>query len=205
MLQRAVALGTRGAMFCVAMDACAEANLPEEVMGTRPPRWLLPASCLPSMTDADGNTLPAHAVRRRLRPDLLFIEGLTQADLRSRGGRPRVPLPEVKQRCKVHILEVGYVSDSSDRFLQKLTEKRQQHDALCTALRAAGWTIHGDGPHVLLLGVAGTIFNQWQHTLPALGVCKSAAVRLMHKLHTHALATACSINGTRLKLEQGTP
>ena len=51
----------------------------------------------------------------------------------------------------MQVVEVGYCSDT--RWRDRVAQKREQHEELITALRAAGWTV--EEPHVIVLGVTG--------------------------------------------------
>ena len=139
------------------------------------------------------------AVRRKLRPDILNIENMSPSLARPGAGISS----RVKGRATVHIIEVGYVSESSDTYLERIQQKREQHASLCTALASAGWRIHNNQPTALMLGQAGTVFSEWQDVLKDLGVTASRADTLMRSLHVHALRYAYSINTQRLKLERG--
>ena len=76
----------------------------------------------------------------------------------------------LKGRATIHIIEVGYVSESSDTYLERIQQKREQHASLCTALASAGWRIHNNQPTALMLGQAGTVFSSWPDVLNDLGV-----------------------------------
>ena len=199
MIHAAVSVGLKGSMLCVAMDACPRADLPAGVLGTRLPRWLLPRSCLPTIAcPVTQLPLPPSAVRRKLRPDLLFVDGLAPEDVR--GGKvPR----STRARCTVHVIEVGYVSESSHHYIAHSKRKLAQHARLCAALTSAGWVVSGGGPTVMLLGQAGTIFGCCEASLLGLGVVGYPCVALMRALHLHSLACALAINTTRLSLESG--
>jgi len=67
-IQTVVHSGPEGNLFCV-MDAAPEHALPDGVSGIRVPAWMLPR-------------VPA-ADLARMRPDILFVSGLTSADLTS--------------------------------------------------------------------------------------------------------------------------
>jgi ribonuclease HI len=206
MLQRAVSEGDKGSsLLCVLMDAGQRADLPEGVLGSRVPPWLLPDSCLsdgqsasPGGSDATPE-LP-EVQRLKLRPDLLFISGLPPSAV------PRDPTRVVPARRRmaatVYVVEVGYVSDSSAALAGMLERKRAQHAALCACLARAGWRVHTGGPLVLPLGSTGTVYNAWRDAALLLGVPAAAVPPLMRALHLHSVDTAASINRTRLHLER---
>ena len=93
------------------MDACGRDATPDTVAATRLPPWLLP-------------TMPAR-VRDKLRPDILIIEGLpVHAGIALTTASPS--LSHLQRSCRIHIIEVGYCSDSSSRWLQARPAKELQ-------------------------------------------------------------------------------
>ena len=202
MLQAAVSAGSKGGMLCVMMDACRASDLPDGILGTRLPSWLLPRSCLPTiMCPRTDQPLSPTVVRRKLRPDLLFVEGLNASDVQRSASVRR----SLRGRCTVHVVEVGYVVESTASVEDRLRQKCEQHADLCAALRRAGWQLHNDGPTVLLLGQAGAVFSAWADGLQGLGVSSTAADALMRDLHLHSLRAATAINMRRLQLEGHPP
>jgi hypothetical protein len=200
MLHDAVMHGTKGSsLLCAAMDAGPRDDaLPEGALGTRLSPWLVPDACLPD-DPADLN-LSADERRARLRPDLLYISGLSPCAV------PRDPTRMVPHRRRaaatVYVLEVGYVSDSSDSLDAMLARKRAQHEQLCSCLKLAGWKVYSGAPIVLPLGTAGTVYTAWHNIALTLGVPVAATSTLMRALHLHSVDTAVSINRTRLHLER---
>ena len=198
MLHRAVSDGAKGSsLLCVLLDAGRRADLPEGVLGTRLPPWLLPDSCLPDDPAAGS---PA-GLRAKLRPDLLYVSGLPMSAV------PRDPTRMIPQRRRsaatVFVLEVGYVSDSSDGLEDMVARKHEQHAVLCACLVRAGWRVHSGGPIVLPLGTVGSVFNAWRDAALLLGVPALAVPPLLRALHLHSVDSAASINRTRLHLERG--
>ena len=122
LVQDAIASGLLGGSYMV-MDACGRDATPGTVAATRLPPWLLP-------------TMPAR-VRDKLRPDIPIIESLPlHAGIARTLASPS--LSHMQRSCHIHIIEVGYCSDSSSRWLQARPAKDLQHVCLCTALLDAG-------------------------------------------------------------------
>ena len=94
--------GQRGSYM--AMDACGRDATPDTVAATCLPPWLLP-------------TMPAR-VRDKLRPDILIINGLPlHAGNAFTTASPS--LSHLQRSCRIHMIEVGYCSDSSCRWLKR--------------------------------------------------------------------------------------
>ena len=99
LIQDAIASGPLGGSYMV-MDACGRDATPDTVAATRLPPWLLP-------------TMPAR-VRDKLRPDILILEGLPlHTGIALTTASPS--LSHLQRSCRIHIIEVGYCSDSSSR------------------------------------------------------------------------------------------
>ena len=130
----------------------------------------------------------------KMRPDTLRIQGLpaapTQEDidlaLRHKG------------LCRVQVVEVGYCSDT--RWRDRVAQKREQHEELITALRAAGWTV--EGPHVIVLGVCGAVYASGKEALQKLGFSPTRASALLTELNCLAVQWAHDISCTRRRLER---
>ena len=129
----------------------------------RIPAWLLPDSCL-----ARANIDPAH--RSRVRPDILLVE-MTQSEC-ANYKRVDHRHPELSaimnnrttsmagssagpQRRKVWLIEGGYTSDT--RHLEKLAEKKNQHQSLMNALEDRGLDAR---LMIFTFGVGGTVYSQ---------------------------------------------
>ena len=74
--------------------------------------------------------------------------------------------------------------------MEKLHKKKQQHEQLTRLLREAGWRVVE--PHVLLLGIGGTVFEQTLQSLRSFGVTREDAhkclrnAQSMLKVHTRS-------------------
>ena len=157
LIQKAIALGPLGGFYTV-MDAGAERDLPEDVSGKRVPMWILPP------IDANHTREERQAEetsRRKMRPDILILEGLDEKDIR---GKPedqiRSHINDLKEsmKLKVHVIEVGYCTDLN--HASKDLDKRKQHEDLVALLRTpcphfGATTVRFHDP--VTLGHCGTI------------------------------------------------
>ncbi len=132
---------------------------------------------------------------RRMRPDILLFERgpedpsiLTLVDLRQSRHR---------QRCIMHIIEVGYCMEVG--YLSKYQEKHAQHQKLIGLLKDAGYA--DVQLHLLIFGNTGGMFHLTALHLRRLGVAGLAISSLLEKLHFKALKRLEQIVGTRRKLE----
>ena len=154
--------------FFTIMDACALADLPPEVQSKRIPTWLLP--------QVEPDTL------RRMRPDLLIIEGLKEP------SPATDPALIHQQLCSgkytFHILEVGYCCDTNQE--DKDLEKQQQHATLRDLL-AAEFPTARIKYYTVPLGRAGAIPASLVPTLKDLGLTSCKATFIAEDLHIHAL------------------
>ena len=197
LIHGAVAKGSAGASLAF-MDAKADGL--DGVMGFRVPTWVAPVP--------DG-------VARRWRPDLLYV-----TPPRHRGGLPgdrdsralaslvaaaasgTAPPPALLLRAKtaftVHVVEVGFVSESSSSWTARLQAKAKQQDPLCAALREAGWARVQS--HIVPVGSAGTVFSRAGVTLSALGVRTQDSRVLLRSLHFLATRAAADLLRTRCEL-----
>ena len=169
LLQAAVSAGSKSGMLCIMMDAGRACTLPVGILGTRLPKWLIPDRHLPTILTDTNRPLCHTAVRRKLRPDILYIANLSPTLTRAGASIPG----REKKLATIHIIEVGYVSESSDAYLDRIRQKREQHASLCTALTSAGWRIHNAQPTVLMLGQAGTVFSEWPAALKTLHIARN--------------------------------
>ena len=198
----------------VIMDATSKAQLPPGIYSNRLPAWLLP-----SINDT---------MRSKLRPDLLIIEGICPVDLTSLDLSDPTTALDVRRRCKITIVELGYTIEHN--LDEKLESKRMQHQKLVQLLLADGWQIPDAPPHdpplpplhdpslyqlgnlqlntnarkvhLLILGSTGVIFNHLPSQLRHLGVPHPSISPLLTRLHYHAVKFASTIVNKRRTLEQ---
>ena len=129
--------------YCTIADI-GRAELIEDmgVSAKRIPPWLLPESCL-----ARAKITPAD--RGRVRPDILLVN-MTQSgcmryrrpagrhtDLSTNSEQPKLVGCWWPIKAKVWLIEGGYTSDT--RHLEKLAEKKNQHQKLMDALVVRGF------------------------------------------------------------------
>ena len=184
-IQTAISKGSIGGSF-ILMDAGQQADLPAEVYGKRLPAWLLPG-----LGDAD---------RAKLRPDMLIIEGLNYT-MHHNQALLQDAARELKAsgHGKVHIVEVGYCSDT--RMQEKEEEKRKQHARLAAYLTEAGWTVQPVQP--IVLGTTGVVYKPTLAALIQLGLDKVQARDLLKDLHIHGVHTAFNTVCARRQREHG--
>lgn len=142
------------------------------------------------MRQVDGGKYVRQALSRSKRRR---NEALVGANTSSEGGVPQ----DVKDKCIVHLIEVGYCSDPTT----KNVEKHQQHEVLLRCLRDEGWTVHGDSTDVMLIGHGGHVFKPFRQTLEDIGVPSSALTSTMDAIHVQAVKAAHSIVIARRQLE----
>ena len=131
------------------MDAGKDNDLPDDVTGKRLPDWLIDLEGANRSPDDPESTR-----RRKLRPDILIIEGLTASDIA--GLNPDEIREHVRnntQRLIVHVLEVGYCSDIN--HAHKDNDKRTQHEGLVTLLRGSNLQVQFHDP--VTLGRCGSL------------------------------------------------
>lgn len=186
-IYKAFLQGSIGACYTV-LDVTSQTDLPPGVSGNRLPEWILP-----SLKNKD---------RLRMRPDMLVVEGLYENEVQKmvRGSTFH---RKKKRECVIHIIEVGYCSDSG--HAQKLQDKHAQHSKLLTALRQEGWTVHDNRVSVILLGTVGTIFQPCSDILKSLKIPAHIVKLTLRTLSIHAVKTAHSIVLARRALERPTP
>jgi hypothetical protein len=149
-IQKAISKGPTGGFYMI-MDAGKGSDLPEGVMGKRIPQWLLPD--LPTDTTELTNK-EENARRKKLRPDILIIEGLAEANIRGlTDDATRQYIYANRHRLTVHIIEVGYCGDLNHE--SKDFDKRAQHAELVTLIRSSGLTVKFHDP--VTLGRCGSI------------------------------------------------
>jgi hypothetical protein len=191
--------GTKGGCLMI-LDATSRDALPQGVLDTRLPQWMLPYT--------------SPAVLSTYRPDLLLIDGLLTVDAPfaddpapSGSADTRVlhpvTLKELQRRCVIHIVELAYTIESC--FDDTLARKRAQHTALVIALTAAGWKLFEVKPseyvHVVLVGSTGVIFKHIHDVLLALGLNARKIPKFLESLHIFAVQYAAAIVRCRRRLE----
>jgi ribonuclease HI/exonuclease III len=158
------------------MDACPREDAASHgAADTRLPTWLLP-----DITDEERN---------KLRPDILIVEGLRARHVQDL---------EQDTKFSIHIVEVGYCSDS--RRDERHQSKTTQHLTLRELLEARGHTVT---IHTVLLGTCGTIFKDTAHLLKT--TCRiphSVVDRILNDLNCHAVNSAHTIVCKRRELER---
>ena len=187
MIYDAILYGKLSGCFTI-MDATSRHNLPAGVSDTRLPSWILP--------NVDDST------RKLFRPDLLIIEGLMTDFVSAVNIHDPVVLGNIQRTCTIHIVEVGYTSDSS--YTTSLNRKHFQHLALRRCLIDAGWRVHHsrDFPyHILLFSFTGYIFSPCREVLSILGIDSLSSIKLRRKLVVHAVHFVFSIVQLRRHLE----
>ena len=177
---RALQRRTRQGGCYTIMDACKAADLGKHgVSGKRLPGFILPTE------ESDG--------LEKKRPDVLRILNLpanpTAADIEN-ATRNKADHP-------VQVVEVGFTQDT--RFAEKMAEKQAQHAELVRLLQQAGWTV---SYHVILVGVAGTVYKSGSRALRELGMGDKDARALLRELHLHALECLYNIVLARRQLER---
>ena len=102
---------------------------------------------------------------RESRPDAVLVE--------MRPGRSMAADTAQQAAAAVHIVELKYCSDT--RWQDRQAEAQEQHRELVQALRNRGLQVH---LHTILLGTAGSIYNQMQEQMKQLGLCRDQTMQL---------------------------
>lgn len=200
LVHRAVSQGSL-AVVLATCDACPAADLPVGVHATRPPAWLVP--CPPP---------PPGARARSWRPDLLYVsapanptaaddaalQALRQSVTSGLVEPPPAALARMRAAFTVHVVELGFLSESGSGWQEALERKRAQQGPLVAALEAAGWA-HVRS-RVVPLGSAGTVFTDAADSLSALGVPAHSARGVMRSLHFLAARAATALLSSRYAL-----
>jgi len=117
------------------------------------------------------------------------------ATSRSTNARQHRPKDLNKTRRDIHLVEIKYCEGT--RPQKQLNAAKEQHKDLCNKiLQEASVT-----PHIILLGVGGTIYNT--HTLKPfkeLGLDSQRVKKLASKLHVHSVDFAAKLVHTRRAL-----
>ena len=159
--------------------------------------------------------MPA-SVRDKLRPDILITEGLPLHAGIALTTSPS--LSHLQRSCRIHIVEVGYCSDSSSCRLQARPAKElQTRPPLLCAAGPASWVLAQPPAadpgmpvaaalpsayrySVIMLGHTGTAFEPFTYLKPFWLPVQDVRT-LMHDLHDHAVQTAHAIVTLRRRLE----
>ena len=96
-----------------------------------------------------------------MRPDVLII----RRGKRKRDDKSDEREHEESPHRHAHLVEVGYTQEL--RYLQKLTEKHEQHEQLRQALETCGYKVHR---HTIIIGSTGCIFKSSTADIESLGV-----------------------------------
>ena len=208
MLSNAMTKGKRGGDYMIGDFGKVEKLKEVGVHSKKIPSFILPdphvqtgnqdhVDCRDGLTCRDP-------VRNKMRPDIMMVE-MTDAertkylphDADTGQALPSLPaeMPSGKTR-KIHIVEVGYCSDT--RYLRKLEEKEKQHSALESALKSYGYEVV---VLTYILGFYGSTYTSNQETLKTLGIEHAAADKLTRKVHEHSVVCAHNINKARRFLE----
>ena len=142
-------------------------------------------SRLPAWILTDQDLAAAGANRDHLRPDIMVVNRLAQARQAPPAG------------TKVWIVEIGYCA--ATRYLEKLTEKLQQHQVLTDILKAKGFDVQ---VLPVILGNTGEIFKSSLTSIKQAGADPDRVDRLAAKLSTHAQTTMQSIIQSRRVTER---
>ena len=149
----------------------------------------IPAELLPNVGEE---------VRRKMRPDILFVTGLDEGKLRATAGDPQARhrfLQAAKANCTVNLIEVGYCRD--DKAPSKAAHKMRQHLELQDALVKEGWTVQ---VVPIVLGHCGSVYYRDMEAVQKLGVDKAGAKALFTALHDNAVKYTCAAARTYQQL-----
>jgi hypothetical protein len=186
MCGQAISVGRLGSSI-VSMDACCSEKLLEQDMQIPDdihraiPDWLFP----------DG-TRPL--VRHQSRPDAVLVYPIPGRA--SHSDPKQIPA----QDRDIHLIELKYCPDTDpSNSLQKAAE--QHADTICRLRTRSLRNPERNNRvtlHIILLGVAGTIYNEYTISpLTRLGLTKHKAENLASKLSCHAIHRLTKIINTR--------
>ena len=181
LILKAIAKGPKGGFYKI-MDAGKEKDLTSDVAGKRVRPWLFP----PIDDNLTAQEKRAETERRRkLRPDILVIEGLETANIRGKSTEEiRQFLTDNRHRLKVHILEVGYCGDLNHD--QKDFDKRAQHAELVSLIRESDLTVLFHDP--VTLGRCGSIPASFVTLMKdSFGLSAAQAEATAFQLNRHAV------------------
>jgi len=94
----------------------------------------------------------------------------------------------------IHLIEIKYCEDT--RLQNQLSATQEQHKGLCYIHQGASVTLH-----IILLGVGGTIYNNYTlEPFQELGLDSQIVKKLASKLHVHSVNYAAKLVHTRRAL-----
>jgi hypothetical protein len=199
LIQKAIALGPLGGYYTV-MDAGTERDLPEDVTGKHIPTWLLPpidANLSPEERQAEETS------RRKMRPDIVVIEGLEEKDIRGKSEaaiRSHLDGLKLRLQIKIHVLEVGYCADLN--HADKDSDKRKQHEDIVALLRKGGYDVRFADP--ITLGRCGTIPTSFITLMKdTFGLGMNRAEEYAFKLNRHAVQYVDKMSNHRQMCNHG--
>lgn len=204
------------------VDASSVANLPAAAHATRLPPWLLSDAALihgqqqgwfqqawpdDPPPDLRNNPVALEVTRRRLRPDILLVRNLTDADLQHLLTRPDALPFHARQQWEIAMIEVGYTTEL--HYADAVQHKQRQHTVLHRLLHdpslPAGhrWMRpHTSHPITFMLGTMASIPKSLHTSLQRLHVSpldtsllatqlsRTAANSSTHLLHAYRHAIA---------------
>jgi hypothetical protein len=101
---------------------------------------------------------------------------------------------------EVWIVELGYSSDT--RYMDKVTEKKQQHAELCKLLSVEGYDVK---LLPVVLGSAGTLIKCLEQAAKKMDIPHARRKKLYSKLHLHSIHTIQNLVSQRRFLERQPP
>ena len=164
---------------------------PDKMVGLKVTDFRVPVDILSDQAlAASGHDV---AIRKKLRPDILLVD-----KVQLHGKRKYAGAAKSTTRRRAHILEIGYTSES--RYKDKVSEKQNQHEQLCSALGHDGYDVE---QHNIILGSSGGIFKDSTAELITLGIDKDCCNKLTRRLHIHSIHWLHTIIKKRRLLEHG--
>jgi hypothetical protein len=144
--------GSLGNFYCTADVGTAVAMEALGAQSKRLPEWLITPNTMQKCDFFPEN-------KQKVRPDCMIVD-ITNNEIdgalkkRTRNGDINIPTQINSRPRKIWLVELGYSSDT--RYMDKVTEKKEQHAELCKLLATEGYNV------VLLpvvLGSAVTLFK----------------------------------------------
>ncbi len=180
-------MGGGGGFYTIA-DCSAADDVPADVSGTRLPAWLLPA-------------VPKED-RLMMRPDILVVKNLTQAEgdswTHSRKYNKRGPPKKTIGEKEVIVVELGYGIDTM--LDEKRLEKIKQHHKLVEELQKQGWKTK---QITVTLGNTGAIPTQLVEDMKdKFGLNATNTKKCLQELHIQGVTFADVLVTKRRQLER---